>query len=156
MKFGENISDYENNLLHFLMPFAQWLGSWNSCIDPILTASLNKKFREIFKSLLSSCSCRSRFISLEGSRQAAYRSANGTIVGFNRTTSCTSVYILGKSGCINRRFSRHCSQNSSYSSWSLFVNNFRGTEKNSTRRTTTSVVIRNTVTRAGTRKITDL
>ncbi len=52
MKFGENISDSELNLLDSLMPFAQWLGSWNSSINPVLYAFLNSKFREMFRSLL--------------------------------------------------------------------------------------------------------
>ncbi len=54
LKFAENISDGEYNLHGSLMPFAQWLGSWNSSVNPILYAFLNKKFRKMFRSLLPS------------------------------------------------------------------------------------------------------
>src|SRR3989442_1727977 len=54
VKFTADMSDSELQLIHILMPFAQWLGSWNSCINPILYAFLNRKFRIEFHSLLPS------------------------------------------------------------------------------------------------------
>lgn len=53
-KFASDMSESELNLIRRIMPFAQWLGSWNSCINPILYAFLNRKFREEFHSLLPS------------------------------------------------------------------------------------------------------
>ncbi len=52
IKFSENIGDWESNILDKLFPFAQWLGSWNSSVNPILYAFLNKKFRDMFRSIL--------------------------------------------------------------------------------------------------------
>lgn len=51
-RLADELSDWESNLLDSLMPFAQWLGSWNSSINPIIYAFLNKKFRQMFESLL--------------------------------------------------------------------------------------------------------
>lgn len=50
--FGENISETESYVMDILIPFAQWLGSWNSSINPILYAFLNKKFRDTLRSIL--------------------------------------------------------------------------------------------------------
>jgi hypothetical protein len=47
----------EESLVHALLPVAQWLGASNSCINPILYAFFNKKFRAGFKAVLSSRSC---------------------------------------------------------------------------------------------------
>uniref|UniRef100_A0A1A9UJU3 G-protein coupled receptors family 1 profile domain-containing protein n=1 Tax=Glossina austeni TaxID=7395 RepID=A0A1A9UJU3_GLOAU len=38
-------------------PFAQWLGSSNSCINPILYAFFNKKYRRGFAAIIKSRSC---------------------------------------------------------------------------------------------------
>lgn len=47
----------EETLIHALLPVAQWLGASNSCINPILYAYFNRKFRAGFKQILSSRSC---------------------------------------------------------------------------------------------------
>ncbi len=43
------ISDLEDKIIRTIMPIAQWLGSSNSCINPILYAFFNKKYRSGFK-----------------------------------------------------------------------------------------------------------
>lgn len=54
VKFATDMSESEFNFMKIIMPFAQWLRSLNSCIDPILYGFLNRKFREEFNSLLPS------------------------------------------------------------------------------------------------------
>ncbi|XP_075233914.1 neuropeptide SIFamide receptor-like [Lycorma delicatula] len=58
IKLGGDLSPgFEETLIYFLLPLAQWLGSSNSCINPVLYAFFNKKFRVGFKAILSSKSC---------------------------------------------------------------------------------------------------
>ncbi len=67
IKFSESISETEYNILGIVMPIGQWLGSWNSSINPILYAFLNKKFRRMFKSILPT------WIPVRGTRQDSIR-----------------------------------------------------------------------------------
>uniref|UniRef100_T1JEB7 G-protein coupled receptors family 1 profile domain-containing protein n=1 Tax=Strigamia maritima TaxID=126957 RepID=T1JEB7_STRMM len=55
IKCGEDLvsGSGEEALLQALTPFAQWLGASNSCINPVLYAFFNSKFRSGFKTLLS-------------------------------------------------------------------------------------------------------
>ncbi|CAL8107549.1 unnamed protein product [Orchesella dallaii] len=49
MKFGSEIrSDLENDIISFIYPIAQWLGCFNSGINPVVYSFLNKKFRHGF------------------------------------------------------------------------------------------------------------
>jgi hypothetical protein len=58
IKFGGPFcSEREEAMIHSLLPIAQWLGASNSCINPVLYAFFNKKFRVGFKSILDSRSC---------------------------------------------------------------------------------------------------
>ena len=59
MKFGNPLSPWEESVVTIARPIAQWLGSSNSCVNPILYAFLNVKFRRAFLSLQPKC-CRSR------------------------------------------------------------------------------------------------
>lgn len=52
MRFFKHTSESYASLFEVLLPMAQWLGSSNSCVNPILYAFLNKKFRQNFKSIL--------------------------------------------------------------------------------------------------------
>ncbi|XP_043070912.1 neuropeptide SIFamide receptor isoform X1 [Drosophila grimshawi] len=56
IKFGSDISQEEFEILKKVMPVAQWLGSSNSCINPILY-SVNKKYRRGFSAIIQSRSC---------------------------------------------------------------------------------------------------
>lgn len=58
VKLGGPLSPgFEETFIHAFLPIAQWLGASNSCINPILYAFFNKKFRAGFKAVLSSRSC---------------------------------------------------------------------------------------------------
>ncbi len=54
IKFSTHISDWESDILDIAYPLAQWLGSWNSSVNPVLYAFLNNKFREMFRSIIPS------------------------------------------------------------------------------------------------------
>ena len=47
VKFGPQL-EWEKSLYAIIAPLAQWLGSSNSCINPILYTFLNAKFRRAF------------------------------------------------------------------------------------------------------------
>ncbi len=48
-KFGpQPLSDWEEDVISFIIPIAQWLGSFNSGINPVVYSFLNKKFRHGF------------------------------------------------------------------------------------------------------------
>ncbi|KAM7304969.1 neuropeptide SIFamide receptor [Ixodes scapularis] len=47
----------EWNLMLILTPVAQWLGASNSCINPVLYAYFNQKFRKGFLAIIKSRSC---------------------------------------------------------------------------------------------------
>lgn len=54
LKFGGEPSDTESVVITVVYPVAQWLGCFNSCINPIIYSFLNQKFRKAF---LSICGC---------------------------------------------------------------------------------------------------
>ncbi|XP_066957239.1 neuropeptide SIFamide receptor-like [Macrobrachium rosenbergii] len=56
-KLGVVPTETETSIIHVLAPIAQWLGASNSCINPILYAYFNMKFRSGFKAILVSRSC---------------------------------------------------------------------------------------------------
>ncbi|CAD6994026.1 unnamed protein product [Ceratitis capitata] len=60
IKFGGELSQEESEILYKVTPFAQWLGSSNSCINPILYAFFNKKYRRGFAAIIQSRSCCAR------------------------------------------------------------------------------------------------
>jgi len=55
IKLGSPLEPWEENLISIATPIAQWLGSSNSCINPLLYAFLNVKFRRAFQALLPQC-----------------------------------------------------------------------------------------------------
>ncbi|KAG8252587.1 neuropeptide SIFamide receptor-like [Homalodisca vitripennis] len=58
IKLGGPIdSEIEETVIFVVLPFAQWLGASNSCINPILYAYFNRKFRLGFKAIIYSRSC---------------------------------------------------------------------------------------------------
>lgn len=48
---------FVGHLLPVAMPVAQWLGASNSCVNPVLYAFFNHKYRQGFQKLLQSGSC---------------------------------------------------------------------------------------------------
>ncbi|XP_064097469.1 neuropeptide SIFamide receptor-like [Macrobrachium nipponense] len=57
IKLGEELGESEGAALAIITPVAQWLGSSNSCINPILYAFFNKKYRNGFLAIVKSRSC---------------------------------------------------------------------------------------------------
>lgn len=51
------MTDKEGELIEIATPIAQWLGSSNSCINPILYAFFNKKYRRGFAAIVRSRKC---------------------------------------------------------------------------------------------------
>ncbi|XP_045487912.1 neuropeptide SIFamide receptor-like [Pieris rapae] len=57
IKLGGPIQKWEAEMLPIVTPLAQWLGSSNSCINPILYAFFNKKYRKGFVAIVKSRKC---------------------------------------------------------------------------------------------------
>lgn len=57
IKFGGEIGVWEEEILPIATPIAQWLGASNSCINPILYAFFNKKYRRGFVAIIKSRKC---------------------------------------------------------------------------------------------------
>ncbi|XP_017879454.1 neuropeptide SIFamide receptor-like [Ceratina calcarata] len=57
IKLGGDVADREDEILPIATPIAQWLGASNSCINPILYAFFNKKYRRGFVAILKSGRC---------------------------------------------------------------------------------------------------
>ncbi|CAL4069809.1 unnamed protein product, partial [Meganyctiphanes norvegica] len=54
---GGTLNEFQQQLLGIVTPIAQWLGASNSCINPILYAFFNKKYRNGFIAIVKSRSC---------------------------------------------------------------------------------------------------
>ncbi|KAL2738241.1 neuropeptide SIFamide receptor-like [Vespula maculifrons] len=57
IKLGGDVAEQEDEILPIATPIAQWLGASNSCINPILYAFFNKKYRRGFVAILKSGRC---------------------------------------------------------------------------------------------------
>lgn len=58
IKLGsETMESWEEILLSYVTPIAQWLGASNSCINPVLYAYFNQKYRRGFAAIVESRSC---------------------------------------------------------------------------------------------------
>lgn len=57
IKLGGRLVSWEEDFLPVATPIAQWLGASNSCINPVLYAFFNNKFRRGFAAVLQSRSC---------------------------------------------------------------------------------------------------
>ena len=83
MQLGGHRSEKEDMILGMITPIAQWLGSANSCINPILYAFFNKKFRNGFIAVLKSKSCcgqlRSDVFYQSTVRRSTYRNTNCSV-----------------------------------------------------------------------------
>nr|XP_037270458.1 neuropeptide SIFamide receptor-like [Rhipicephalus microplus] len=65
------------NLMLILTPVAQWLGASNSCINPVLYAYFNRKFRRGFVAIIKSRSCCGTLREPSSLRGTTIRSAAG-------------------------------------------------------------------------------
>nr|XP_031848799.1 neuropeptide SIFamide receptor-like [Nomia melanderi] len=57
IKLGNDVAEREDEILPIATPIAQWLGASNSCINPILYAFFNKKYRRGFVAIMKSGRC---------------------------------------------------------------------------------------------------
>ncbi|XP_014479466.1 PREDICTED: neuropeptide FF receptor 2-like [Dinoponera quadriceps] len=57
IKLGGDVAERDDEILPIVTPIAQWLGVSNSCINPILYAFFNKKYRRGFIAILKSGRC---------------------------------------------------------------------------------------------------
>lgn len=57
IKLGGPIQKWEEDIFPVVTPLAQWLGASNSCINPILYAFFNKKYRKGFVAIVKSRKC---------------------------------------------------------------------------------------------------
>ncbi|XP_046405980.1 neuropeptide SIFamide receptor-like [Ischnura elegans] len=57
IKLGGEVEDWEDKILPVATPLAQWLGASNSCINPVLYAFFNKKYRRGFVAIVKSRKC---------------------------------------------------------------------------------------------------
>lgn len=57
IKLGGETKAWEEEILPIAAPIAQWLGASNSCINPILYAFFNKKYRKGFVAIIKSRKC---------------------------------------------------------------------------------------------------
>ena len=55
--FEEAEETLEDKIVAIATPIAQWLGASNSCINPILYAFFNKKYRQGFAAIIRSRTC---------------------------------------------------------------------------------------------------
>ncbi|XP_069943203.1 neuropeptide SIFamide receptor-like [Cherax quadricarinatus] len=106
IKLGEELGEMEGAILAIITPIAQWLGSSNSCINPILYAFFNKKYRNGFLAIVKSRSCcgtlRYDTYSYSTTRRSYYpsyrstiRPEAGTMDSMNRNkNSPANVYTL--------------------------------------------------------------
>ena len=70
---GGEQSAAEEQLLSIITPIAQWLGASNSCINPILYAIFNQKYRRGFMAIIKSRSCCGKIQTMD------YQSRNSTM-----------------------------------------------------------------------------
>ncbi|XP_060802316.1 neuropeptide SIFamide receptor-like [Amyelois transitella] len=57
IKLGGPVQKWEEDMFPVVTPLAQWLGASNSCINPILYAFFNKKYRKGFVAIIKSRKC---------------------------------------------------------------------------------------------------
>ncbi|XP_052133022.1 neuropeptide SIFamide receptor-like [Frankliniella occidentalis] len=81
VKLGGAPSPWEEEVVAMATPVAQWLGASNSCINPILYAFFNNKFRRGFQAILQSRRCCGRLryyetVAVVGSSSASMRKSS--------------------------------------------------------------------------------
>ena len=94
---------FEERLFMTMTPIAQWLGASNSCINPILYAFFNQKYRKGFADIIKSKKCCGT-IRYDGSTAAsAYYQRQGTLQSRStrRMTRSTRVETLDYTHSVN-------------------------------------------------------
>ncbi|KAK6628458.1 hypothetical protein RUM43_002273 [Polyplax serrata] len=94
IKLGGDVNHWEENLLAYITPIAQWMGSSNSCINPILYAFFNKKYRRGFVAIIKSRKCCGRLryyeaVALMGSSSSMRNKSSYYINNNNNNNSST-------------------------------------------------------------------
>ncbi|XP_049798772.1 neuropeptide SIFamide receptor-like [Schistocerca nitens] len=100
IKLGGELAAWEDEALPVATPVAQWLGASNSCINPLLYAFFNHKFRRGFAAILRSRRCCGRLryyetVALSGS--SVRKSFNNNNSSTRRPDTSVS-YIFNNTG----------------------------------------------------------
>ncbi|XP_039285115.1 neuropeptide SIFamide receptor [Nilaparvata lugens] len=106
IKLGGDLDVWETKLFVVLTPVAQWLGSSNSCINPILYAFFNNKYRRGFSAILRSRQCCGTLRYYDTVAMANSSSASV------RKSSC---YVNGNNPSVRRQIMHQASQDSAVS-----------------------------------------
>lgn len=91
IKLGGDIQVWEEDILMVATPIAQWLGASNSCINPILYAFFNNKYRRGFAAILKSRRCCSTLryydaVAMANSSSASMRKSSYYVQNNNSST----------------------------------------------------------------------
>jgi len=89
IKLGGEIEMWEDDILLVATPIAQWLGASNSCINPILYAFFNKKYRKGFIAILKSRRCCGRLRYYESVAMSSSTSMRKSSYYVNNNNSST-------------------------------------------------------------------
>ncbi|XP_075548974.1 neuropeptide SIFamide receptor-like [Dermacentor variabilis] len=102
LKMGEPLADgsLEQSLIEVAAPVAQWLGASNSCINPILYAFFNSKFRMGFKAILFRRKCCCCCWCCDGANGGRRRSAASVV---RHELSCNRPSSVRTSQAVARR-----------------------------------------------------
>lgn len=87
--FGSKLDTNSSEFLalsQVIIPVAQWLGSSNSCINPVIYCFFSNKFRHGFKRMIKCCKVDSRGASVIRNNSTLYFSVNN---GINNSIRCT-------------------------------------------------------------------
>lgn len=126
-------------MLAIVAPMAQWLGSSNSCINPILYAFFNKKYRNGFLAIVKSRSCcgslRYDACSYSTTRRSYYPSYRSTVrpeaggatfdsIGRHKPAGAGNIYTVEGRGAPRTRYHpAHSTVTTNTSSSSSSTNN---------------------------------
>ena len=87
----EQLPEGMDRILSVAMPVAQWLGASNSCVNPVLYAFFNAKYRQGFQALVKSGSCCAPIRIQMPTDSTLRRSAHAHCQTLQTTASCATV-----------------------------------------------------------------